>query len=308
MQDMVLNHPSIEIRDEITQIACLQDLAKGIATLQSANIANKNLRMTHHLYEIPLSPAGSIYDALNKMRKGNAREEAAFWMSLAQKCPLLEDVPEADVDEIQGKEIEAMPTSGPILLLCAQKAYISISFPTGHWDRDQIEFEYQELDDQGETSLRTASIDNLARSSHANAIIARYRSDLFSNLTLDNFWAHRHTVFKNLDFGLNVEQQLSKLGEGLFPQIVEKLRQLQASAATWGNTQDVRWHCKVTDESDSVKNDSRLAAQRRFADANGKPQDFFWHARVGSSVRIHFRFDVARKWIEIGYIGPHLPL
>jgi hypothetical protein len=42
--------------------------------------------------------------------------------------------------------------------------------------------------------------------------------------------------------------------------------------------------------------------------SQGTQKLFEWHARFGSSGRIHLRFDPSSYEVEIGYIGPHLPL
>ena len=39
----------------------------------------------------------------------------------------------------------------------------------------------------------------------------------------------------------------------------------------------------------------------------GTRETFEWHARFGDG-RIHLRFDPQSREVEIGYIGPHLPL
>ena len=47
---------------------------------------------------------------------------------------------------------------------------------------------------------------------------------------------------------------------------------------------------------------------RMFQSHRGTREIFEWHARFGDGGRIHLRFDPPSKEVEIGYIGPHLPL
>ena len=68
------------------------------------------------------------------------------------------------------------------------------------------------------------------------------------------------------------------------------------------------WTRKVTPESQPVMNDPRLREERRFRSHRGTRELFEWHARFGSSGRIHLRMDPSSREVEIGYIGPHLPL
>ena len=66
------------------------------------------------------------------------------------------------------------------------------------------------------------------------------------------------------------------------------------------------WPTLVTDESKSLK--QKDPDSRRFASCRGTRELFTWHARVGNGYRIHLRLDAGLREVEIGYIGPHLPL
>ena len=54
-------------------------------------------------------------------------------------------------------------------------------------------------------------------------------------------------------------------------------------------------------------NDPSLRKARRFRSADGERHLFEWHARFGSGMRIHLRFDPRTLEIEIGYVGRKLP-
>lgn len=123
-------------------------------------------------------------------------------------------------------------------------------------------------------------------------------------------WNNRKQAFPNLLFGPDIEDHLAKLNTGDLGTIVGRLASLNAAAAEW---RDVgggapQWKTKVTDESKPLKNHPKLLAERRFRAYDGTRQLFLWHARFGSSGRVHFRFDPSSYEIEIGYIGKHLPL
>ena len=64
----------------------------------------------------------------------------------------------------------------------------------------------------------------------------------------------------------------------------------------------------VTPESTRVMRDPVLREARGFRSHRGTREIFEWHARFGSGGRIHLRFDPDSREVEIGYIGPHLPL
>lgn len=69
-----------------------------------------------------------------------------------------------------------------------------------------------------------------------------------------------------------------------------------------------QWKSKVTDESESLRNNAKKREKRRFKSCDGTHQLFLWHARFGDSGRIHLRFDPSLYEIEIGYIGLKLRL
>ena len=53
--------------------------------------------------------------------------------------------------------------------------------------------------------------------------------------------------------------------------------------------------------------DPKLSATRMFRSHDGTLRLFEWHAKFGG-MRIHLVFDADSRTVEIGYIGPHLPL
>ena len=118
-------------------------------------------------------------------------------------------------------------------------------------------------------------------------------------------WEHREERFPNLIFGPDVT-----IPPEFFLPIVKRLGELDKAAAEWRRVGGAipRWPCKVTPESKELKKDKKLLDARRFRSQSGLRELFEWHARLGSGLRIHLRFDSSSQEIEIGYIGPHLPL
>ena len=69
-----------------------------------------------------------------------------------------------------------------------------------------------------------------------------------------------------------------------------------------------QWGSNVTSESKSVMKTPKLRDARKFRSRKGSSELFMWHARFGNSGRIHLHFEASTYEVEIGYIGPHLPL
>ncbi len=197
------------------------------------------------------------------------------------------------------------PEDGEPLVLCAITDWIAVGFPSDPvWDSDRLAVSFSELllDESIEETSET--IDNLARSVHARLICERHRA-AFLLQSPSALWEQREKAFPNLVFGPDVE-----MPSEFFGPIVRRLTDLDKSAAEWRDVGGAspRWPCKVTPESERVRNNEKLLDARRFRSRRGTRELFEWHARLGSGVRIHLRFDADSREIEIGYIGPHLPL
>ena len=160
--------------------------------------------------------------------------------------------------------------------------------------------------DDGTFSDKCKEVDHLSKAGHAKPICHRYREKLRAELQSgEKLWRRRGEAFPNLTFGPDVKNHVARIG--YLPALINRLSELDAAAAKWIDNPAQWWTGNVTDESDSVKQNPRLRDARRFRSNSGAHEYFFWHARCGDG-RIHLRFDEATRKVEIGYIGPHLPL
>ena len=307
MREMVLNHASLTPPDPRTAVGWLKDIATGMAQLVNERVAQSNLRTCRPVFEIGCLLDYSLFDAYQDLREDGARDEYGFLMRLSAKCPLLSEV-ELDVKDrflaCEAKELP--PEDGEPLVLCAITDWIAVGFPSDPvWDSDHLMVSFTELLPDESLEETSETIDNLTRSVHARLICERHRAALLRFQSPSALRGRREEVFPNLVFGPDVE-----LPSEFFWSIVRRLTDLDKSAAEWPNVGGTLppWTCKVTPESDRVRNNRRLLDARRFRSRHGTRELFEWHARLGSGVRIHLRFDAASQEIEIGYIGPHLPL
>ncbi len=301
MPEMVLNHVSVAAHGGSETAVWLSDLARGIAALIKADVARKVLRMQGAVANI-------WFDACQAVRVLD-RDGYLLLMGLAAKVPVTEGLVASTTDRLLGCEsVRLSPEDGEPLLLCAIKHWIAVGLPaTDEWDRDQLRVEFRELLADGTFEVTEESIDNLTRSVHAEQIVERDRERRRAGATAEELWARRTTVFAGLSFGPEVEGNL-KAQSALLPQIARKLVALERAARGWTIGAAPAWTTKVTPESDSVMATPKLREARRFKSARGSRELFGWHARVGSSVRIHIRFTAQDRVVEVGYIGPHLPV
>lgn len=153
-------------------------------------------------------------------------------------------------------------------------------------------------------------IDNMACCQHASELVSHWQALALKHLTPENFWQQRSIAFPALIFGQDVQSHLASQGGHAFWTILQKLADLNASAAEWKNAGGAapNWKTKVTPESAESMKNTRFVESRKFKNAHGVTCVYEWHARFGASGRIHICIDAATKTIEVGYIGTHLPL
>ena len=313
MREMVLNHASLCVadrqRDEIR--GWLMGLAHGMAELVTQGVVQTALRMERSPYEINCLDDYSLWDAYVDLQLNGQRDEFLFFVRLALKLPLLQDVTAQVQERFLGCEgLNPPHEEGKPLLLCAIADWISISFPSQpDWNHSRLAVHFLELGPDARLEETTEEIDNVASPHHAAEITEQHQHRLLAGSDPTTLWENRQTVFPNLGFGPGVEENLRNAA-GLFSVIVGKLVLISQSADEWsiagGPAPD--WKTKVTREGTSVRNNPTLLAARRFPSQDGGYRIFEWHARYGNNGRIHLFFDSATQIIEIGYIGPHLPL
>ncbi len=312
MREMVLNHASLGSPDQHSAVDWLKDVAAGMAWFVRDGLVHRYLRSSRPLQEIFCLSNCSLWDAILELRVGGARDEHLLLVRLSTKVPLLSDVGQDVADRFRACEAKTLPPKdGEPLVLCAITDGIAVGFPSDPvWDRDNVTVSFNELLPDGNIGEASETIDNLTRSVHALPICERYRANLRQFTNSAALWESREEAFPNLVFGPDVEHNLTTLNSSALQIVIKRLASLDESAREWPDKGDAMpsWKCKVTPESQSVRNNPQLLRFRQFKSHQGTQKLFEWHARFGSSGRIHLRFDPSSYEVEIGYIGPHLPL
>ncbi len=318
MREMVLNHASVWSPNKSLVLEWLNDLAAGMGRLCSEMIAGPSMRSVRHPQEILCFPSMSLHDAIVKLKDTGARDQSLFLLRLSSKSPLLKDIGQEVENHILGCEHASLPPEkGDPLVYCAITNGIAVGFPSKpYWDRDQLSVDFREIAEDGSFEESSEEIDNLSRSAHAHLIATRHQI-YFRNqqlLSADSLqlWEKRQELFPNLVFGPRLETDLKRLNRDKINHVKTQLAKLDVSVAEWKeiNGPVPAWRTKVTDESSPVKNNPKLRNARLFLTEDGNRQHFFWHARFANAGRIHLRFEKKKSLykVEIGYIGPHLPL
>lgn len=312
MREMVLNHASLLApeadRGEVAD--WLRQLAAGMSQLFNDRVV-RFLR-THKPPEELLCLANySLADAYQDLRRSGYHEEYRFLVTLHLKTPLLHEIGKQVKGRFLACEEKTLPPGdGDPLVLCAIDDGIAVGFPSAPtWDRDRITVRFNQMLADQTIVEESEEIDQLTRPAHAGPICERHRERLLAGSDPSTLWENRQTVFPNLAFGPDVEGHLKDQAH-LLSTIIGKLVDLDRSAREWRDVGDPAppWKTKVSPESTLKMKNSSFREARTFRSRLGPPELFEWHARFGASGRIHLRFDPASKEVEIGYIGPHLPL
>lgn len=198
---------------------------------------------------------------------------------------------------------------GPSVLLCGVAGFILASFPTGNiWDRDYIEVSVSTLREDENIENVLLHVDNVAREDHANAISQRHRQGIRQRVNLGNFWQYRKIIYPFLDFGWDVEGQITEFNDSDYTPVLNRLDELNEACIEWmgAGGAEPKYKSKVTGESASTM--QQYSTERTFRGADGSRKVFEKHARIGGSTRIYFIPCPEKKRLEIGYIGKrHLP-
>lgn len=313
MREMVLNHASLVSSDLPVLRAWLKDLAYGMRELVIRKVVNNSLRASLPLEEIQCLPGVSFRQAIGLLcSSARDRDEALFLLRLSTNAPLVARLDPLTAARFHlSEEVHPLPPDdGKPLLLCAMRNWVAVSFPSAsNWEQDHILVTFHELLSNGSLEETSKAIDNLACKSHAVPIIERHIICMRTRVSSpDELWMQREALFPHLVFGLDVEGQLRTQHTALST-IIERLGRLDNDAASWEKEGGPApsWSLNVSRESVQTMSNPRLSAMRNFRAHDGTHKIFEWHAKFGG-MRIHFILNTTSRTIEVGYIGPHLPI
>ena len=237
MREMVLNHASAASPSRQDALDWLKDMAAGMSALVRERVTDTALRMSVNLYEISCVDGWSLHDALHELRRRGAKEEYLFLARLSQKYPLIAEIG----DDVKGRFLrcearELPPEEGAPLLMCVIGNGVSVSFPSEPvWDKDEITVRFDELLPDATIDEASEAIDNLARATHAQQIIARHKEAAILSSDMETLWNKREEIFANLTFHPNVKSSLESLSPAALHVIAKAFHKMET-----GNMSDVK--------------------------------------------------------------------
>ena len=315
MREMILNHASVAAfhSDRVRASECLRDVVGGMRQLVVRGVVGATLRTARYWTDVWCEQGHySLGDVLRELQRQH-REEHSYFVRLATKSPFLAEIDQGTRDRSALCEERTLSEEeGQPLILSVLLDGVLIGFPSEvRWDCDHFDVEFFELLPDETFSSNSEEVDQLTRFVHADPICARHRSRIEAEVGNDprRLWENRQDIFSHLQFGPDVEQNLVDEANHL-PVIVKKLKSLDQAGKEWTEIGGAAppWKTKVTLESTRVMSDQTLRNRRYFRSSSGSQELFQRHARFGGGGRIHLRLINETRIIEIGYIGPHLPL
>ena len=308
---MVLNHASLTAAGWHDAVEWLREAAEGMAAVVENGAAAPALRIFRTMDQIRCRDNRTLVQVYSELRRrGEARDQRMFLIERIDKAHFLLDGLGPEVEErFRGCQSSELPADeGAPLVLCAVTGAIAISVPSEPtWDHDRVPIE---LVESAQGARRRVEIDNVARPEHALLVAERHRGRLRRQCRdAGELWDCRAELFPHLSFAPDVQNSLVKLNPGLLSTLVNKLADLDETAADWRRSGggEPRWRCEVTPgESDSVRKHPRWREKRRFRSADGEWRLFLPHVQLGGNQRIHLRLDRRKCEIEVGHIGGHL--
>jgi len=192
---------------------------------------------------------------------------------------------------------------------------LSISFESEVlWQRKNIEATKFEIIGD-ELTEEIIKIDNVSLHSTWLEYLAEFEAQRKSNLRKGKeLWDNRSLEFKNLIFCDNSEKDFKGLAisDTNFGQLWNVLKTLDAYCLDSTNDYSLKsiqdkTKQDISDESDSVKQNPKLAIYRKFT-VNGVSFFLGFHVKnFSGAMRLHFLPDKENRKILIGYFGKHLP-
>ncbi|MCT4615659.1 MAG: hypothetical protein N4A49_12375 [Marinifilaceae bacterium] len=181
------------------------------------------------------------------------------------------------------------------------------------WETEILQIKINELSDQGEKSYEN-DIANCSTVDHLNTLLANLESERQESLRhAGELWNNRFEEFPNLCFCGQTEKQLSKLSvsQHVYNQLYNSLKKLNdyCNKSLDYSLQSIidETNLRISNESDSVKNNQRYKRLRTF-EVNNKKEFFGFHIKnFSDALRLYFLPNSGENKIHIGYFGKHLP-
>ncbi len=189
---------------------------------------------------------------------------------------------------------------------------LAISLATHEeWLLSTMDIHHYSVDYQGIEDLSTVKVLNFSSieilETHKEWIENEQKDCLEKSIDL---WNKRQEYFPNILFGVDLENQLQKIGlTKKFYQLIDCLKKLDAFSKAWDyggfNLNVLKTHYSLDVNGESECTMQRYSSLRKFGLSDGKKVQFELHIKL-SDLRIYFLPNPSTQTITVGYIGKHI--
>lgn len=139
MRELILNHASVFTTksDDLEILDWFKCVIEGIASVVNNGVAEKYLRMKTSVHEIPCDACGkTLHDLVLELQRFGYRDEHSFFVGLATKVPLLNELEEDIKDRFLAWDEQTLASEGgdsgdgEPLVFCTISDGISVGFPS----------------------------------------------------------------------------------------------------------------------------------------------------------------------------------
>lgn len=239
-----------------------------------------------------------------------------FLLQIVGKTPLLFDLPMEKQNAehqfltseffIEGMPEIKVPSAGAAMLL---GDVLSSILSAEKWGNPELEILQRCLNpENGNGYIETrAIIPHVSHPDHTEPVGRWLQNVLRSEVNKpDELWADRSELFPNIEFCVEVEDQLYQLQPGIFRAVLDRLADLDESARRWREQQTHQPVYGFWTHPESPATLQKYGHQRRFSRANGSIIQFSLHTRFPGEGRIYFYPDRLQYIFIVGYVGSHL--
>jgi hypothetical protein len=288
----------------------------------SSSVNFKTIRISNRLdsgwFSIPILDGYYIRNWIDQQDIDDDYRKRIKSLITSTQSPIF-SVEEIEAERAKLSEFVYKEEEVPSLGACYLLNQLALSFNSNiKWNANSFEIEHQELKDEScEIERSLVSVNNVTTLTHWEEHYSIIQQQKIQNLQQsESFLSDFKNLFEHIKLLPNVKRSLER---GEFPPVFHQ-RIWEAITSLNSYVQDCLGkkkspnytdlipftQLKISDESDSVKNNNKFNRHRYFR--YNETQYFFgYHIKnFPSSQRMHFL--ILGNEIIIGYIGKHLPL
>ena len=237
------------------------------------------------------------------------RDQRQFLRIISTKVAFDQEVSEAVNERFLLSDFHVVERNARGLGLAYLLGTVAVSLRSDeYWMNVRVTLQHSWLEADESLHFKDVVALNIADRAQANSVAAEMLTQARDELRSSprDLVARFRECFPHLDFGLDVETQLSLLPWDVLDPTIAKLTVLDGAIRDWRvAATELPSLPKVHAESEPTM--QQYGHKRRFRTSGGDVAIYGPHAMVGKRYRIHFRVNRLLRSLDVGYIGVHLP-